>query len=156
MNYTTEGAPLPVVICNLEGGETMLTEKGAMSWMSPNMKMETTTGGRNRKNVRSCFFRWKHVYQPLHRAGWHRTDRICIQLSRRYPCIWNCTRAGDCRPEKCLFSHRPLVWKCLFFSKKRIAGGLFGGEGFQLKILQFEFRQTLWRYFVNFNRRYFR
>ena len=45
MNYTIEGAPLPVVICNLEGGETMLTEKGAMSWMSPNMKMETTTNG---------------------------------------------------------------------------------------------------------------
>lgn len=45
MNYTIEGAPMPVVICNLEGGETMLTEKGAMSWMSPNMKMETTTGG---------------------------------------------------------------------------------------------------------------
>ena len=45
MNYTIEGTPLPVVICNLEGGETMLTEKGAMSWMSPNMKMETTTGG---------------------------------------------------------------------------------------------------------------
>lgn len=41
MNYTIEGAPMPVVICNLEGGETMLTEKGAMSWMSPNMKMET-------------------------------------------------------------------------------------------------------------------
>lgn len=30
MNYTIEGAPLPVVICNLEGGETMLTEKGAL------------------------------------------------------------------------------------------------------------------------------
>ena len=28
MNYTIEGAPMPVVICNLEGGETMLTEKG--------------------------------------------------------------------------------------------------------------------------------
>ena len=24
MNYTIEGAPMPVVICNLEGGETML------------------------------------------------------------------------------------------------------------------------------------
>ena len=48
MNYTIEGAPMPVVICNLEGGETMLTEKGAMSWMSPNMKMETTTGGEGR------------------------------------------------------------------------------------------------------------
>ena len=30
MNYTIEGAPMPVVICNLEGGETMLTEKAAM------------------------------------------------------------------------------------------------------------------------------
>ena len=45
MNYTIEGEPLPVLICNMEAGETMLTEKGAMSWMSPNMKMETTTNG---------------------------------------------------------------------------------------------------------------
>lgn len=57
MNYTIEGAPLPVVICNLEGGETMLTEKGAMSWMSPNMKMETTTGGGIGKMFGRAFFR---------------------------------------------------------------------------------------------------
>ena len=57
MNYTIEGAPMPVVICNLEGGETMLTEKGAMSWMSPNMKIGNHNRRRNRKNVRSCFFR---------------------------------------------------------------------------------------------------
>ena len=45
MNYSIEGEPLPVVICNLEEGETMITESGAMSWMSPNMKMETSSGG---------------------------------------------------------------------------------------------------------------
>ena len=45
MNYTIEGEPLPAVICNLEDGETMITEKGAMSWMSPNMQMETTSNG---------------------------------------------------------------------------------------------------------------
>ena len=33
MNYNIEGEPLPVVICNLEANETMITEKGAMSWM---------------------------------------------------------------------------------------------------------------------------
>ena len=45
MRYVIEGEPLPVVICDLESGETMITESGAMSWMSPNMKMETSTGG---------------------------------------------------------------------------------------------------------------
>lgn len=42
MNYNIEGEPLPVVICNLEANETMITEKGAMSWMTPNMKMEAS------------------------------------------------------------------------------------------------------------------
>ena len=45
MRYSIEGEPLPVVVCELENGETMITESGVMSWMSPNMKMETTTGG---------------------------------------------------------------------------------------------------------------
>ena len=39
MEYQIEGAPLPVVICQLEAGETMLTERGSMSWMTPNMKV---------------------------------------------------------------------------------------------------------------------
>ena len=45
MKYEIQGDTLPVVICYLENGETMITEGGAMSWMSPNIKMETTTGG---------------------------------------------------------------------------------------------------------------
>lgn len=45
MEYRIEGKPLPVVICQLSAGETMITERGSMSWMSPNMKMETGAGG---------------------------------------------------------------------------------------------------------------
>ena len=45
MKYSIEGEPMPVVICELEANEMMITEKGAMSWMSPNMKMETVGGG---------------------------------------------------------------------------------------------------------------
>ena len=45
MRYEIKGETLPVVICYLEGGEKMITEGDGMSWMSPNMKMETTTNG---------------------------------------------------------------------------------------------------------------
>lgn len=45
MEYQIKGDTLPVVICHLEAGEKMITEGGAMSWMSPNMLMETTTNG---------------------------------------------------------------------------------------------------------------
>ena len=45
MKYEIKCDTLPVVVCYLEGGEQMITERGSMSWMSPNMKMETTTNG---------------------------------------------------------------------------------------------------------------
>lgn len=45
MRYEIKGETLPVVICHLEDGEQMVTEKGAMSWMSPNMKMESGARG---------------------------------------------------------------------------------------------------------------
>ena len=45
MRYTIEGETLPVVICQLEAGESMITERGSMAWMSPNMKMETSSNG---------------------------------------------------------------------------------------------------------------
>ena len=50
MRYTIEGDNFPYVICDLEPGESMITESGAMSWMTPNIKMETTGGG-DRKSV---------------------------------------------------------------------------------------------------------
>ena len=60
MKYSIEGEPLPVVICELDANEKMITEKGAMSWMSPNMKMETVGGvgkmfGRMAWNDCVCF-----------------------------------------------------------------------------------------------------
>jgi uncharacterized protein (TIGR00266 family) len=45
MQYSIVGEPMPVVICNVNPGETLITERGSMSWMTPNMNMETTTNG---------------------------------------------------------------------------------------------------------------
>ena len=45
MNYQIYGEPMPVVICNVDPGETLICESGAMSWMTPNMSMQTVGGG---------------------------------------------------------------------------------------------------------------
>ena len=45
MKYEIKGDTLPVVICSVENGESMITERGAMAWMSPNMKMDTNARG---------------------------------------------------------------------------------------------------------------
>lgn len=45
MQFEIKGAPFPVVVCNLAGGEAVKCQRGAMCWMSPNMQMETSGGG---------------------------------------------------------------------------------------------------------------
>ena len=45
MRYSIEGEPMPVVICELEPGEEMITESGGMAWMTPNMQMSQEGGG---------------------------------------------------------------------------------------------------------------
>lgn len=47
--YEILGGNLPVVVCKLSAGESMITESGSMSWMSPNMKMETISRRRRKK-----------------------------------------------------------------------------------------------------------
>jgi uncharacterized protein (AIM24 family) len=81
MEYRIEGTPLPVVICQLQPGETMITERGSMSWMSPNMQMETTSGGGLGKAL-GRMFAGDSLFQPLHRPRRPRLDCLCLQLSR--------------------------------------------------------------------------
>ena len=45
MRYEIKGDTLPVAILYLESGESIITEGGGMTWMTPNMKMETTSNG---------------------------------------------------------------------------------------------------------------
>ena len=45
MQYQIQGQPYPVVVLTVEPEETVLCQKGAMAWMTPNMEMSTTGGG---------------------------------------------------------------------------------------------------------------
>ena len=45
MKYEIIGGSTPAVTCELYPGESMITQSGAMAWMSPNMDMQTSAGG---------------------------------------------------------------------------------------------------------------
>lgn len=45
----------PVVVCDLHDGEQMITERGSMVWMTPNMRMETRGGGLGRMFAKAIF-----------------------------------------------------------------------------------------------------
>ena len=134
MKYTIKGEPLPVVICDLEPNETMITEKGAMSWMSPNMKMETTTNGGVGKAIGRMFSGesfFQNRYTSVGGIGQ-------IAFASSFP---GSIRAYEITPENPLvvqksgfLASESGVELSVFFRKK-LGAGLFGGEGFIMQKL---------------------
>ena len=75
------GGNLPVVVCELSAGESMITESGSMSWMSPNMKMETISGG-GMKKMLGRLMSGDSAFQNRYTAeGADGIDCICIKFS---------------------------------------------------------------------------
>ena len=84
MRYEIKGETLPVVVCYLESGEKMITERGSMSWMSPNMEMQTTSNGGIGK-VFGRAFSGEALFQNTYTAqGGKWNDRICFKFSGIY------------------------------------------------------------------------
>lgn len=134
MEYQIEGAPLPVVICQLEAGETMLTEQGSMSWMTPNMKMETSTNG----GLGKAFGRMlsgDSIFQNRYTA---QGGQGLIAFASSFP---GSIRAFDIGPGRELvvqksgfLASEAGVQLSVFFQKK-LGSGFFGGEGFIMQKL---------------------
>lgn len=128
MKYSIEGAPLPVVICDLEAGETMITEKGAMSWMTPNMKMETVGGGVGKMVGR--MFSGEAMFQNRYTAEGGPGQ---IAYASSFP---GSILAFEIAPGKEIIAQKSAflaasdgVELSVAFQKK-LGGGFFGGEGF--------------------------
>lgn len=69
MRYEIKGDTLPVVVCYLENGERMITERGSMSWMSPEYENGDNFQRRNRKSIWKNVFRRGTVSEPLYSNG---------------------------------------------------------------------------------------
>ncbi len=133
MKYSIEGAPLPVVICDLEPGETMITEKGAMSWMSPNMKMETVGGGVGKMVGR--MFSGESMFQNRYTAEGGPGQ---IAYASSFPgsiLAFEIGNGVDIIAQKSAFlaSTDGITLSVAF--QKKLGGGFFGGEGFIMQKL---------------------
>lgn len=79
MRYEIKGGAFPVVVCELADGEQMITEKGSMVWMSPNMQMDTRGGGLGK--IFSKAFSGESMFQNIYTARGAGHDRFRLQLS---------------------------------------------------------------------------
>lgn len=129
MRYEILGETLPVVVCQLEGGEKMITEGGGMSWMSPNMLMETTTNGGIGKAF-GRMFSGEKMFQNIYTA---QGGSGMIAFASSFP---GSIRAYEIAPgQEMIFQKSAFlageagVELSVFFNKK-VSSGLFGGEGF--------------------------
>lgn len=134
MRYEIKGDTLPVVVCYLENGEQMITERGSMSWMSPNMKMETTTNGGIGKAF-GRMFSGEAMFQNRYTA---QGGNGMIAFASSFPGQIVAREIGPGRElivQKSGFLASEAGVDLSVFFQKKLGAGLFGGEGFIMQRL---------------------
>lgn len=133
MNYEIKGGNFPVVICKIENGETIISEGGGMSWMSPNMVMETSGGGvgkmLGRMFAREKMFQNKYTAQggigEIAFASSLPGDILALEVGAGNEYIIQ---------KSAYLASTPGVELSVYLQRK-IGAGLFGGEGFVMQKL---------------------
>ena len=132
--YEILGGNLPVVVCELAAGESMITESGSMSWMSPNMKMETTSGG-GMKKMLGRLASGDSVFQNRYTAeGGDGT----IAFASSFPGAIKDLQISEGRSmivQKSAFLASEEGVELSMHFQKKLGKALFGGEGFVMQKL---------------------
>ena len=134
MRYEIQGDTLPVVICEVENGETLITERGSMSWMSPNMQMETTSGGGLGRAL-GRMFAGDSLFLNRYTA---RGGAGMIAFASSFPGSIRAFEIGPGRElilqKRGFLAAEESVNLSVHFQKK-LGAGFFGGEGFIMQRL---------------------
>ena len=133
MKYEIKGGSFPVVICTLENGETMITERGSMAWMSPNMQMETKGGGLGKMFAKA--FAGESMFQNHYTAC---GGAGIIAFASSFPGEVKVLEIGPGREmilQKSAFLAAEAGVNLSVHFQKRLGAGFFGGEGFVLQRL---------------------
>lgn len=134
MKYEIRGGNLPVVIMNLDRGESVFTESGGMGWMSNNIDMSTNMegglfGGIARKLSGESLFMTTYTSNENNAT-------IAFPSSMPGKIIPMELRSGQsiiCQKKSFLCAERSVKLEMHF--RKRLGSGLFGGEGFILQLI---------------------
>ena len=128
MQYEIKGAPYPVAILNLNAGESVLCQSGAMTWMTPNMRMETKGGGLGKMFSRAIsgesMFQNTYTAQGgngmIAFASTVPGDVLAIELQPGQSIV----------AQKSAFLASASTVSYEMFFQKKVGAGFFGGEGF--------------------------
>lgn len=134
MNYKVIGEPMPVVVCDLNAGESMVTEKGSMVWMSPNMEMNTNAGGGIGKAF-GRMFSGESMFQNVYTA---KGGPGMIAFASSFPGSIKAVEITPDRPvvvQKSGFLASEMDVELSIFFQKKAGAGFFGGEGFIMQKL---------------------
>ena len=133
MRYEIKGEPMPVVICHLNSGETMICESGAMAWMTTNMEMQTSGGGLGKMLGR--MISGENAFQNRYTA---RGGEGMIAFASSFPGAIKAFEVNPSRPiicqKKAFLAATEGVELSVHFQKK-LGSGFFGGEGFVMQKL---------------------
>lgn len=127
MKYEIKGDNLPVVICYLNKGESVICDSGAMSWMDPVMEMKTSSSGISKALGR--MFSGETIFQNHYIAK----DNGMIAFASSFP---GNIKAIEIKPGKDIVVQKASflagsgnIDVSVFFNKK-FSSGLVSGEGF--------------------------
>lgn len=129
MKYEIIGGDFPAVNCYLNPGETMITERGSMSWMSPNMNMETTTSGGIGKAL-GRLFAGEAMFQNRYTAVGGAGE---ITFASSFPgniIAVDITPGNGIIAQKGAFLASESGVQLSVHLQKKLSSGFFGGEGF--------------------------
>ena len=133
MEYKVIGDMLPVLVCDVDPSDVLITEGGAMSWMTPNMKMETTSNGGVGKAL-GRLFSGESLFLNRYTA---QNGPGQIAFASTFP---GAIRAFDISEKPMIIQKRAFLASegsvdlSVYFQKK-VGAGLFGGEGFIMQKL---------------------
>lgn len=129
MKYTIEKEPFPVLICELDQGDTMVTESGSMAWMTPSIEMQTTSNGGLGKAL-GRVFAGESLFMNRFTAGSgggmvafasdFMGSILPIEISRGKTII----------AQKSAFLAGTENIELSIFFQRKLGAGFFGGEGF--------------------------
>ena len=135
MQYKIIGEPMPVVECTLDAGESMVTERGSMTWMTTNMQMTTNAGGKGLGKMLGRALMGESIFQNIYTAQGG-PGMVAFGAS-----FTGSIRTYQIEPGKSI-----IVQKCGFLASeqgvqlsmhlnKKLGAGLLGGEGFVMQKL---------------------
>lgn len=134
MQYEIKGNSFPVLICTLNPNETMITEGGGMSWMSPNMVMETTSNGGIGKMLGRMVTKesiFQNRYTAVNGVG---TIAFASSLPGEISALQIAPGQEYICQKSSFLASTPGVELSVHF-RRNLGSGLFGGEGFIMQKL---------------------